>query len=797
VFAVVAVVTLALGIGANSAIFSVVNGVLLRPLPYEQPDELVNVWTYWPRDPDPQFVSAAEYLDYRAAATAFADMGAVGANSVTITGDGDADRRIAAFATRTLFDVLGAQAAVGRLYTHDEDQDGAPLVAVLSHGYWVSHFGADPSVFGRNSITADGRDYLIVGAMGPRFDPLGLAPALYLPPQYDRGQITDRSGHGLTVIGRLSPSATLASANAELQALLGRWEREFAGQHTTNTTLHTMSLVPFEDQVFGDVRGLMWVLLAAVGLVLLLACANVANLLLARGESRMKEIGVRTALGAGRWRIVRQLLTESLILALAGGAVGLVIGRLGVPALLALEPGNLPRVNEVTVDWNVVLFTTGVSVFTGLLFGMAPAWKAGRGDVTQRLHEGGRSGSVGRDTRRLLGSLVVFQVALAVVLLVGSGLLIKSFFLLTRVDPGFQPESRVAFRVSLSPGEYEGRDAAMRFYDALLPQVEALPGVTRVAAARGIPLRSAIFTEGFLVEGQPLVQGEPNPSAEYQSVTPAYFGLMGIPVLRGREFESGDRIDAQAVALLNAAAAEAYFPGENPVGRRILPLFASQAGVWYTIVGVVGDVRHRGLEQEPRPELYLPHAQARGFGEAAVRSSDIVLATTAEPAQLAGPIRDIVRRLDRDVPVTNLATLETSVSDTLSAPRFVMVLYGVFAALALLIAAVGVYGVMAFSVARRTKEIGIRLALGAAPAQVVRTVVGGAFALAALGTAIGLGTAFLATRALESMVFGVSVRDVSVFAIGAVLLLATAVSAAFMPARKASAVDPAMTLQSE
>lgn len=799
-FATVAIVTLGFGIGANSAIFTVVNGVLMRPLPYADQDELLVMWTQFPDQNNLVFpVSPAEFLDYRSESEALAQVGAYGSGSATITGDGSAERVAATTATRDLFEVLGVQPTIGRIYSEEEDAPGGPRVVLISHAFWSTRFGADPGIVGSASIVANGRDYTVIGVMPREFTPPSVDPAIYFPARFDRGSITDRSGHWLNIVARLAPGHTLQSASVEMETILRRWEEVYADQHSTNTTNHPMFLISLEDQLFGDIRPTMWILLASVGMVLLLACANVANLLLARAETRVREMGVRSAIGAPRGRLIRQLLTESVVLAIAGGAVGLLLTVVGTKLLLALEPGNVPRLDEVSLDWRVMGFTAAVSMLTGFVFGLAPAWKTSRVDVSGQLRSTQRSGTAGRDSRRTLSVLVVAQTALAIVLLVGSGLLIKSFVLLQRVDPGFDADHSIGLNVSLAPVAYPERSDVVGFYDALLERIEAIPGVTSAAAARGVPMRNGIGSERFLVEGRPSpTDRQEPPGADFQAATPGYFATMSIPVIRGREFAHADLAGGVGVVLINEAVARMHFPGEDPIGQRILALFAGPDSEWLTIVGIVGDVRQRGLDQEPRPELYLPFAQIpENWALGVIRSSGLVVRTELEPETLAPAVREIVRQLDPNVPITNVATLSAAVSDSVSSQRFVTLLLGIFAAVALVISAVGVYGVISFTVARRRQEIGIRIALGAEPARVRSSVLWNGLTLAAIGTTVGTAAAFFGSRMLESLVYGISVRDVTVFAGASLTLLLVAAVASLVPAHRASTTDPITSLRTD
>ncbi len=796
-FAVIAVLTIALGIGANTAIFSVVNGVMLKPLPYQAPQRLVTVWSAYPDNP--RFpVSAAEYLDLRAEAESFENIGVYSSQSVTVTGMGQADRRAAAYSSSSLFDVLGVSATVGRTFALDEDRPGAANVAILSHAYWTSGYGADPTIVGRERITLDGTSFDIVGVMPDRFKLPTATVDLYLPLPLDRDQITNRSGHNFNAVGRLRPGATIETAEAELASILPRWAEQYDGVHPNDPITHPLLFVPLEDQLFGTVRPMMWALLGAVGLVLLLATANVANLLLARGESRGREMGIRGALGAGRRDLVQQLMAESLVLASVGGALGLGIAA-GLIALFKwLDPGGIPRLALVSLDGQVLAFTAGVTLFTGVLFGVLPALQASRRDVKAVLVAGSRGGSRGRESRRVLQTLVVTQMAFAVVLLIGSGVLIKSFLALQSVDPGFETEQRVAFRVQITDDSYPDRTDKLAFYGRLRQNLEAIPGVTAVAMARGLPLRSRIGTEGIAIEGRVLGPDDRNPSIDFQIASDAYFQLMGIPIVRGRTIEASDREDAPLVILINEAAAHAYFQGEDPVGQRARLLFTPRNWPNVTIAGVVGDVHHRALASDARPEIYVPLQQVPpGWSSGVIGSLSIVLRTELPLETVGATIRRVVQDLDPNVPVSGLATLDTAVSNNVATERFVTMLLGLFAAVALIISAVGVYGVMAFSVARRTREIGIRLALGAEPSSVVGSVLRNALTVAIVGGGIGLVAASMATSVLESLVYQVSVRDAVVFIVSPFVLVLVALVASLVPAWRAAAVQPMETLRAE
>ncbi len=796
-FTAIAVLTITIAIAANSSIFSVINTVLLRPLPYPDADRLVVLWTQFPAGGNVNFpVSRAEYWDYREESNVFQNMGAFSVFTATVTGNGNPERIVATGASATLFDVLGFRPQLGRVYTVAEDFPGRGLVVVLSHGFWQRRFAGDPGVVGR-TIVLSGVSFEVIGVMEDGVDPPRATTDVWLPLAIDRSQITNRSGHSLTVIGRLADGETFESALAELETTVVRWSDVYAGLHTSDPVNHPLTLVELNDELLGGIRPAMFVLAGAVGLVLLLACANVANLLLARGQGRSREIGVRAALGAGRARISRQLLTESLVIALLGGALGLTLGSRGTSVLLQMDPNSIPRILEVGLDVPVVVFTVVLTLVTGVVFGWLPALNASRTDLATVLSAGGRGDSHGHETRRTLNGLVVAQVALAVVLLVGSGLLIKSFALLQRVDPGFDAAGRIAFDLNLPRNDYQGLDAMMAFYDRVMSGVEALPGVSGVALARNLPLRSDSRQEGVSLEGKTNTVNQGAYPIEYQAVSSGYFATMAIPVLRGRGFTKSDRRDVPTVAVINETMARTYWSDdEDPVGWRLRPLFAGRNADWVTIVGVVGDVRQGGLSADTKPELYLSMRQALG-GDGWMRSASVIVRAGADPNLLSRGIRNIVRDVDANVPVVNFQSLDGVVADTLTQQRFIMLLLAFFGAGALAIAAVGVYGVISFSVARRTHEIGIRMALGANQSNVLRQVVNDGVRMAGLGAAIGVGLALASSRVLESQVYGVSVRDFYVFSIGAGLLLLISVVASLVPALRASRVDPNVSLRAE
>jgi predicted permease len=799
-FALTALLTLGLGIGADTTVFSVVNAVLFRPLPYQDPGRLVMVWTAFPAQGNSRFsISPAEFLDYEHQSRSFASMGAWGASGATLTGGDRAERCLAGYATRGLFRTVGARPVLGRLFTPGEDAPGGQMVAVLGHALWASRFGSDSSaVDGSHRLTVDGERLPIVGVLGPDFELPGGTPDFFVPAQLDRAQYAaNRSGHNLSALARLAPGTSLPSARSELGGILTRWETEYAGVHPNDPVEHPLLLESLDDALFGSSRLAMLALVGAVGLVLLLAAANVANLMLARGFSRRREMGIRGALGATRAELVRQLMVESLILASLGGVLGLGLGWSGLRLLGTLDAGGAVPV-ATRMDGRVLLSTLLVTLLAGVVFGVAPALQASGWDLRSSLADAGRGASEGRGPRRTMRALVVAQTGLAVVLLIGSGLLVASLLRLGAVPPGFETAGRFGFSLQLMPNRYPDRESAVAFYDRLTEELGALPGVRRVAVARGLPMQRYVGTEMFTVYGRVLGPDESPPSVDLQFTSPGYFRTMGIPVVEGREFSPRDRMGAPLVALLNETAARAYFPGDSPVGQRIRLLFAEEDWPLVTVAGVVGDVRQRALAQPPRPEIYVPPAQMpTGWASGLLQAPQVVVEAAVPLASLSSPVRELVARLDPDVPVGAMQTMARAVSDTAGRERFLSVVLSVFAILAVIIAGVGLYGVMTFSVQQRRREIAIRLAVGARPGQVLASVARDAMGLAAAGGALGLATAALSAPAMVGLLYQVRPREALVYAASIVLLGVVAGTAALVPARRAAATDPVVSLSAE
>ncbi|HEX7314425.1 MAG TPA: ABC transporter permease [Pyrinomonadaceae bacterium] len=791
-FAAVAVLTLALGIGANTAIFSVIDAALLRSLPYREPGRLVHLWeTKRSRDFERREASYPDFLDWRAqGGEVFEGLAGYTPRPVTLADTGEATRARGAAVTANFFDLLGVNAAAGRTFVEGEDGLEAKPVAVISHGFWRRRFGGEPATIGRE-VTLNGQAYTVVGVLPADFNFALLGDAEVWTPLAVTPDIASRRYlHWLKVVGRLKEGVTLEAAQAHLATVAARIESDDPGAHA-GTGLRAVEL---QEEFVGPVRPVLFVLLGAVGFVLLIACTNVANLLLARAAARRKEVAVRAALGASRWRVVRQLLTESVLLSLAGGAAGLVLALWGVDALVALIPAaqltQMPYLQSLSLNRDVLLFATGLSLLTGVLFGLTPALSAARADLQGALKEGGRN-TVSRGGRRLRDLLVVAEVALALVLLVGAGLLMKSLVVMLRVDPGFDTRNLLTLRVALPPARY-GEDAqAARFYDEVLRRVSTVPGVRGAALTSNLPLAGDGGT------GTPQVVGRQTPASELteahlRTVSANYFEVLGVPLVQGRAFAERDDAAAPPVLLVNKTYAERVFPGQDPVGQRAT--FKFTGDTQFEIVGVVGDEKVTSLDARTTPVIYF-HARQGPDSSAAL----VVRTEAADPLTLASAVRGEVRALDPEVPVFAVQTLEQMVAGSRAAfmRRYPAYLTGVFACVALLLALVGIYGVVSYSVTQRTHEIAVRLALGARGRDVLRLVLGHGLLLALGGIALGALGALALTRLISGLLFGVSAADPVVYGLVALLLAAVALLACLVPARRAMKVDPMVALRYE
>ena len=799
-FALAAIVTLALGIGATTSIFSVVNGVLLRPLPYAEPDAVMRVWNSFEGSPKAA-LSPAEYFDYRDRVSAFSAFGVYATGqAVNLTGSDLPERLRASYLTTGVFPSLGITPALGRTFTTAEDAPGGDRVVLLSEGLWRRRFAASSDVVGER-ITLDGESYAVIGVMPAGFrlpEDFGASTPteLFLPLGIDRTSVPNRGSHFLRAVGRLRPGVTPELAHQSARSVAAQFVREFPDAYPA--AMHfDATVAPLRQDVLGSVRPALLVLFGAVGLLLLIACANVAGLLLSRADARRREFAVRTALGAGSGRIVRQLLVESLVLACAGGALGLLLAYWGTHALLVVQPGDIPRISAVGLDLRVLGFAVAVSIATGLAFGLVPALRAAKGGVHSTLKEGGRSPGSGAAWQRGQRLLVVAETALTLVLLFGAGLLARSFSKLRSVDPGFETERILTARVTLPASEYSEPPEVIRFYRQVMAQIAALPAVTTAGAVSELPLASTLGDLNFHIQGRPEAKGDVSPRADWQVVTPGYFRALGMRLISGRAIEAQDDERAPGVVAINQAMANRYWKGEDPIGERF-QLGGGAGPGWVTVVGVVGDVRHNGLDTESMPQMYLPHAQFLLWGShAAIGEMTLVIRSSGDPVRLGNAVRREIRALDPNLPVSELRTMEQVISTSISRPRFLTLLLSVFAAVALALEAVGLYAVLAYSVSRRTHEIGIRIALGAREREVARLVVRQGLALALAGIAIGLVGNLALHGLVKSLLFGVSATDpLTLFAVST-LLAVIALVACWLPARRAARVDPVVALRSE
>ena len=800
-FTATAVAALALGIGANTAIFSVVNTVLLKPLPYPDPDRIVALMLTSPQG-SANITSIPKFNAWREQNRVFDDISAFdsgGGPGVNLTG-GDRPEQLKAIRVSVdYFHLFGAPIAIGRTFSAEEDRPGAGRFAVLSDGLWKRRFGGDPKMLG-STILLGGDPYLVVGVTAPAFKPI--APAdLWLPLQADPNS-TDQA-HYLRAAARLKPGATLEMARAQMKMAADQFRRKYPNAMGPQGSFGAERLE--EIQVRG-VRPALLVLVAAVAFVLLIACANVANLLLARATGRQREIAIRTAIGASRGRIIRQLLTESSLLSVTGGLLGLALGSIGVRALLAVNPGNIPRIGEsgaaVTLDWSVVAFTMGVSILTGILFGLIPALNASSPDLNASLKESGsRSGSSLRQNKAR-GLLVITEMALAVILLAGAALLIRTFQALRNVDPGFDAHNVITMEMSLAGGRFDRTAALAQLVRQAVDRIQALPGVVAAATTCSLPLEPS-FGLPFTIEGRPLTDGPYHGGGDWRTVSPRYFDVFKIPLRRGRFFNDQDSTGAAGVVLINDALARQFWPKQNPVGQLIT--IAKGVGKVFEepprqIIGVVGDVRDDGLNTDPGPIMYIPVAQVTD-GVTALNNPLAPLTwairTNVEPYSLSAAIQREIQAVNRNLPVAHVRSMDRVVAESTARSNFNMLLLSIFAGCALLLAAIGIYGLMAYSVQQRTQEIGIRVALGAGPAEMRNMIVLQGMRLAIIGVVIGLAAAFGLTRLMSSLLYGVKASDPMVFVSVATVLSAVALLATYIPARRATRIDPLVALRYE
>ena len=797
-FTFVALLTLALGIGANTAIFSVVNATLLRPLPYEDPSQIVLVWGTNPRGfgwRGKTGFSAPNYVDYKEQNKVFAEMGAfVGSSGFTLTGTDAAEHIKSGNVTSDFFKVLKVQPILGRSLIPEDEQVGRDHVVVLSHRLWQRRFGADQNIVGQ-TIQLDAKPYTVVGVLPPGFE-------FSIPDFFGQKDVwvpailpnDDRSHNYISVLARLKPGVTLRMAQADLDTITARLTAEYSHDMPGFGT----RLVPLHEQIVGDIRPVLLILFGAVGFVLVISCANVANLQLARASTRQKEIAVRAALGASRVRLARQLLTESMLLAVIGGALGVLIGSWGIKLLTGLQPASLLPVTNITIDFTVLGYSLVLSVITGILFGFAPALQSKPARLSESLKEGGRTSAAGDSGGRIRGLLTIFEIALSLVLLIGAGLLIRSFVGLLMVDPGFETKNILTVPMDLPEYAYPETTRQAEFYTEVMERIRALPGVTAVGATSDLPPTKSSHSSSFTIEGRPpLDPGNEASSVQDHLATPQYFRAMGIPLVAGRAFSEADNSSAPAVAMINQMFAHRFFPNENPVGQRLKFDSSKTPNPWITIVGVVGDVRGFGLDKQPSSEIYLAYQQPNVWDRSPLPYLYLVVHTAGEPNSAAASVLGAVHEFDKNLPLPRAQTMEDILAASIGARRFNMVLLGVFAGLATILSAVGIYGMISYSVAQRTHEIGIRMALGARRVDVIKLVLRNGMILALTGVAIGLAGAFALTRLMTTLLFGIKSTDAVTYVIVSVSLLAVALLACYIPARRAAKVDPLVALRYE
>ncbi len=796
-FIAIAVFALALGVGANTAIFSVVNAILLHPINYNNPDQLVMVWEKSARRGFGQIpTSLPNFLDLRTSNSTLEDLGAFSDSYFNLTGGDQPERVIGVRVSASLLSLIGISPARGRLFVAGEDQPQASRVLILSNHLWQRSFGANPNLVGQ-TVALNGDSYTVVGIMPPdfKFPPAfsaTVASSQYAMPKADLWvPLTSdavpmlRDIRTLFMIGRLKPGVTAEASQADMNVVASRLQKEYPAVDADMQ----VDVIPLSQQITGDIRLALIVLFAAVGCVLLIACANVANLLLAKASGRQKEVAIRTALGATRMRIVRQLLTEGMLLGLAGGLLGSLLAILLLRQLVIFSPANVSIPDNIGIDWQVLAFTLLLSLLTSFLFGLAPALQASKLDLNETLKEGGRGNSGGSKQNRLRSLLVIIEVALALVLLIASGLMIKSFLRLQDVNPGFNSENLITLEMQLPEGKYADKERQAIFQQQLVQRVSQVPGVQSVGTVDNLPFSGNEFNIGVTIEGQPPLSNAERPRVFLRNVSSKYFEAMGVPLRKGRNFSDNDNLNAPLIAVINETAARRFWPNEEPLGKRLKR--GRPENPWITVVGVVGSVSHTSLQVASQPELYLPYQQNPGL------NLTLVARTTSDPKAFAGAVRREVSAIDGDLPVSNLKFMDEIIGKSVAQPRVYALLLAIFAGLALVLASIGIYGVMSYTVTQRTHEIGIRMALGARPADVLKLIVMQGMVLGVAGIIIGLIASFAITRVLASQLYGVTATDPVTFAAISILLILVVLIACCIPALRATKVDPMTAVRYE
>jgi putative ABC transport system permease protein len=776
-FTAVAVLTLGLGIGANTAIFSVVNAVVLRPLPFEKPDRIIRMYGKFSGG-NQASTSPPDFLDYRAQNSTFEEFAAFMSRSYNLTGSGDPERILAAAVTTNFFRAIGVTIVQGRDFSPEEEQAGLAQIAIISEAFWRQRFGGTP--IDGNTLTLDGKDYTIVG-IASNAARVYEDTDVWVPITFDNDGMKVRRFHFLRAIGRLKSGITLQQAQTDLDTISIGLEKQYPESNTT----WRLRLVPLTEDLLGDLRTGLYVLLGAVAFVLLIACANVANLLLARASGRQKEIAIRCALGARPRRLIRQLLTESMVLSFAGGVLGLLLAVWGTDLLVRMTPETIIRARSIGVDSRVLTFTLLLSIISGVLFGLVPALQSSKPDLNESLKEGGK-GSPGIRSNRTHSFLVISEMALALILLIGAGLLVQSFRLLQNVSPGFDPGNTLTMRLPLPESKYDQPGRAAAFIGQVLERVSALPGVKAVGTTTHIPMRGGNDTY-FKIEGRPFADPNQQVTALNPAISHDYFNAMGIPLVKGRQYTERETREPAKTVIINETFARTYFPDEDPLGKRLIIDLGTPATC--EIIGVARDIKQFSLQFDATPTMYLPGINS-GY-------PNLVVRTAGDPLAMTSAVRGVVQSIDKDQPLANVRSMEQILENSIAEPRFRTMLLSVFAMLALALAGVGIYGVMSYSVARRTHEIGIRMALGARPNDTIRLVVGQGMTLAVVGVVIGLCGAFGLTRLLSTLLFGISATDPFIFGGIAMLLTGVAALACYIPARRATRVDPMQALRCE